>query len=93
MKKGNRIAKGAIEFEESDGILAGFHLVGFTICEDEKQALFVMFPASTAKGLTKEENKTFFFLRPNRGMEQIEKLESLILDAYDDMVKINRIKA
>jgi hypothetical protein len=32
IKRGNRVANAAIEFEESDSILAGFHLVGFTIC-------------------------------------------------------------
>jgi hypothetical protein len=46
MKKGNRVAKAAIEFESQDGFLSGFHMVGFTICDDHEKVLFVLFPAS-----------------------------------------------
>lgn len=94
MKKGNRIAKAAIEFEESDSFLAGFHLVGFTICDDTEKGLFVLFPASIVKamannlGTTKADTKTFFFLRPSNE-NQLEKLETLILDRYDEMMKFN----
>jgi len=80
MKKGNRVAKAAIEFEE--GFLTGFHLVGFTICDDEQKGLFVLFPASIVK--RNDETKPFFFLRPLQE-EQIGELESLILDVYDSM--------
>ena len=82
MKKGNRVAKAAIEF--SDGVLAGFHLVGFTICDDAEKGLFVLFPASIIK---KEDggSKPFFFLRP-RNENQIGELETAILDTYDSMV-------
>lgn len=81
MKKGNRVAKAAIEFEE--GCLKGFHLVGFTICDDKEKGQFVLFPASIVK--RDEETKPFFFLRPEND-EQIGQLEELILDTYDSMM-------
>lgn len=81
MKKGNRVAKAAIEFEE--GFLNRFHLVGFTICDDKEKGLFVLFPASIAK--RNDESKPFFFLRPD-DQGQLAELESLILDTYDSMV-------
>ena len=82
MKKGNRVAKAAIEFD--DGVLAGFHMVGFTICDDKEKGLFVLFPASIVR---KDENgatKPFFFLRPDND-EALGKLESAILDVYESM--------
>jgi len=86
MKKGNRVAKAAISFDE--GILAGFHLVGFTICDDEQKGLFVLFPASIVKRINKDgsdgETKPFFFLRPSSD-EQIGQLEASILDVYESM--------
>jgi len=84
MKKGNRVAKAAVEFESNDGLLAGFHLVGFTICDDAEKGLFVLFPAVNTKDKD-GGNRTFFFLRPNAD-DQIEKLESQILDVYDSMI-------
>lgn len=86
MKKGNRVAKAAIEFESTDGILAGFHLVGFTICDDSQKGLFVLFPAvNTKSNDDSKENRTFFFLRPS-GENQIADLEEKILDQYDSMI-------
>ena len=82
MKKGNRVAKAAIEFDA--GILAGFHMVGFTICDDKEKGLFVLFPASIVR---KDENgatKPFFFLRPN-SEDDLVKLEDMILDVYQSM--------
>jgi len=82
MKKGNRVAKAAIEFD--DGVLAGFHMVGFTICDDKEKGLFVLFPASIVR---KDENgatKPFFFLRPDND-EALGKLEEAILDIYESM--------
>jgi len=82
MKKGNRVAKAAIEF--TDGVLEGFHMVGFTICDDKEKGLFVLFPASIVR---KDENgatKPFFFLRPDND-EALGKLESAILDVYESM--------
>lgn len=87
MKKGNRVAKGAIEFDstnESEALLSNFQLVGFTICEDKEKGLFVLFPASIVK--KNEESKPFFFLRP-KTEDALSKLESAILDVYDDMTK------
>lgn len=82
MKKGNRVAKAAIKFD--DGVLKGFHMVGFTICDDKEKGLFVLFPASIVR---KDENgatKPFFFLRPdNEG--DLGKLEEAILDVYESM--------
>lgn len=83
MKKGNRVAKAAIEFESTDGLLSGFHLVGFTICDDAEKGLFVLFPAVNNQN-EKGEKRTFFFLRPSEE-NQIGKLESLILDVYESM--------
>lgn len=84
MKKGNRVAKAAIQFEE--GFLKGFHLVGFTICDDAQKGLFVLFPASIVK--REEETKPFFFLRPETE-QQIGDLEALILDTYETMTAFN----
>lgn len=80
MKKGNRVAKAAIQF--TDGVLAGFHLVGFTICDDKEKGLFVLFPSSIVK--REDSTKPFFFLRPdNEG--KLEELETAILDQYEGM--------
>ena len=84
MKKGNRVAKAAIEFY--DGVLKGFHLVGFTICDDKEKGLFVLFPASIQKRGEQEESRPFFFLRPGDGNASLAELESAILDVYDSMV-------
>lgn len=84
MKKGNRVAKAAIEFEPNDGLLAGFHLVGFTICDDpEKDGLFVLFPAVNAHNKD-GDGRTFFFLRPSQE-NMIRDLEEKILDVYESM--------
>ncbi len=85
MKKGNRVAKAAVEFDE--GLLTGFHLVGFTICDDKEKGLFVLFPSSPTKRTGHDgevESKPFFFLRPSNDT-QIATLESAILDVYDSM--------
>ena len=82
MKKGNRVAKAAIEFESGDSFMAGWHMVGFTICDDREKGLFVLFPASIVK--RENETKPFFFLRPGND-EQLNQLESLILDTYESM--------
>jgi hypothetical protein len=84
MKKGNRVAKAAIEFGSNDAPLSGFHLVGFTICDDKEKGLFVLFPASIVR---KDENgatKPFFFLRPDTD-DALSKLETAILDIYESM--------
>jgi DNA-binding cell septation regulator SpoVG len=87
MKKGNRLAKAAIEFSSEDGVLAGFHLVGFTICEDADKGMFVLFPASIVK--KNENNKPFFFLRPGAD-DLLQKLQDSILDVYESMTALNR---
>jgi hypothetical protein len=84
MRKGNRVAKAAIEFDE--GFMNGFHLVGFTICDDKEKGLFVLFPASIAK--RNEQDKPFFFLRPSNEL-QLGQLETLILDTYESMTAFN----
>ncbi len=91
MKKGNRIAKAAIEFEEHDSFMAGFHLVGFTICDDPAKGMFVLFPASIAKRDGQEDARTFFFLRPSNPARLAE-LEHLILDTYENMISFNNPK-
>lgn len=103
IKKGNKVAKAAIEFEKSDGFLAGFLLVGFTICNDPSKdngGLYVLFPTSIAYKTSSDSNienpaknnriatKPFFFLRPGND-EQLGKLESLILDTYENMITFN----
>lgn len=80
-KKGNRVAKGAIEFA-GENALAGFQLVGFTICDDEKKGLFVLFPSSIVK--REETSKPYFFLRPS-AEGQLDKLQDAILDVYESM--------
>ena len=81
IKKGNRVAKAAIEF--SDGVLKGYHLVGFTICDDPEKGLFVLFPASIVK--RHDGEKPFFFLRPS-AEGQLADLEAAILDQYESMI-------
>jgi len=82
MKKGNRVAKAAIEF--NDGVLKGFHLVGFTICDDKEKGLFVLFPASIVNKDEDGKTKPFFFLRPEKE-EDLGILETAILDVYESM--------
>lgn len=82
MKKGNRVAKAAIEFDE--GALAGFHMVGFTICDDKEKGLFVLFPASIVRRDETGATKPFFFLRPEND-EALGRLEEAILDIYESM--------
>lgn len=86
MKKGIRVAKAAIEFDNPEEILSGFHLVGFTICDDPVKGLFVLFPANTVKAEGKE-TRNYFFLRPDNPI-LMEKLEAKILDVYEDMIKL-----
>ncbi len=85
MKQGNRVGKAGIEFESSDGCLAGFTLLGFTICEDPDR-IFVLFPAAITNKKDNEtgSNRPFFFLRPSTN-ELLTKLEGEILDIYESM--------
>ena len=83
MRKGNKVASAAIEFEE--GMLKGFHLVGFTICDDPQKGLLVLFPANQVKK-TSGENQTYFFLIPNDD-SRITELETAILDVYEKMTE------
>lgn len=83
-KKGNRVAKAAIEF--SDGALAGFQLVGFTICDDSEKGLFVLFPSSIIKRET--DTRPYFFLRPSTD-DGLDNLQNAILDVYETMVGFN----
>ncbi len=84
-KKGNRVAKAAIEFD--DGALNGFQLVGFTICDDKEKGMFVLFPSSIVK--REESSKPYFFLRPS-AEGQLDKLQDAILDVYEAMTGFNR---
>ena len=82
LKQGNRVGKAAIEF--TDGVLKGFHLVGFTICDDPaKGGTFVLFPATTAGGKREgEKERPYFFLRPENPILLAE-LQTLILDEFE----------
>lgn len=92
MKQGNRVGKAAIEFEPTDGHLAGFHLLGFTICDDEQKGMFVLFPAVVPSRRDQQDknerssssNRPFFFLRPS-SPDTLDKLENEILDIYESM--------
>lgn len=88
MKKGNRVGRAAIEFDKNDGVLAGFYLVGFTICEDPVKGVFVLFPSTFT---TEGDKRQFYFLRPFEETKEtkgslLEKLENDILDVYDSMI-------
>ena len=87
IKKGNRLASAAIEFESQDSLLAGYHLLGFTICEDvEKNEIFVLFPSNTTIDKRTGEKRTFLLLRPeNRDL--IQQLEDQIINVYESMVE------
>ena len=84
MKQGIRVGKGALEFQ-GEGPLEGFHLVGFTICDDPQKGMFVMFPmAKTGVGDAskgKGESRNFFFLRPDNP-ERLDTLQNQILDVF-----------
>jgi len=88
MKKGNRVAKAAIEFESHDKPLQNFHMVGFTICDDKEKGLFVLFPASIVRKDDSGATKPFFFLRPESD-EDLTNLEEAILDIYESMTGFN----
>jgi len=83
LKQGNRVGKAAVEFTE--GVLQGFHLVGFTICDDPaKGGLYVLFPSTTAGGKREgDKERQFFFLRPDNPI-RLDDLQQLILDEYED---------
>lgn len=89
IKKGNRVGKAAVQF--TDGLFAGFHMIGFTICEDKDRGLYVLFPSSTIKPRNEsnrqmdEKARPYFFLKPDNP-DLLDKLETAILDAYDKMV-------
>lgn len=85
MKKGIKVAKAAIEFGDEDSPLSGFHLVGFTICDDVSKGLFVLFPANVIKEEGKD-TRTYFFLRPGSNQD-LEKLENAIIDSYETMIE------
>jgi hypothetical protein len=87
-RKGNRVAKAAIEFQdETDGLMKGCQLVGFTICDDTEKGLYVMFPSSITKR-EQGDTKLYFFLRPVvDGF--LGRLENAILDTYESMVAFN----
>lgn len=89
MKQGIRVGKGAIEFKNPNGVLDGFHLVGFTICDDPAKGMFVMFPMSKTNPNTKGkeeggysgQQRNFFFLRPDKP-ERLDDLQDQIIDVY-----------
>lgn len=84
MKQGNRVGKAAIEFTE--GPLQGFHLVGFTICDDPtKGGLFVLFPSTKTSPKDGEKERNYFFLRPDNP-NLLHELETAILDIYEGPV-------
>lgn len=86
MKAGNRVAKGAIEFNDEDCILFGAHLVGFTICEEDDNPgnYFVMFPASEQKK-SDGTSKPYYFLRGSAAT--MERIEDKIIEAYESVIK------
>ena len=86
MKKGIKVAKAAIEFTEVGSPLEGFHLIGFTICDDPVKGLLVLFPANVIKEENKE-TRTYFFLRPGNNTN-LERLEDAIIDAYENMMDL-----
>ena len=90
IRKGIKVAKAAIEFGPEDSFLAGWHLVGFTICDDPSKGLYVQFPANTEKDAEGKRKPPFHFLRNTE--EHVSKLETLILDVYEDMVALNKPK-
>lgn len=89
MRQGIRVGKAAIEFT-GDGPLKGFHLVGFTICDDpQKNNRYVMFPMAktnpTSGGReSNQQGRNFFFLRPERA-ELLDELQDAILDVYESV--------
>jgi len=83
MPKKFKVGRAAIEFESSDGILAGFYLVGFDIMVDDKNQTYVRFPSSV--NISKAGSRSiWYFLRGNA--EILEKLEHEILDVYETMI-------
>lgn len=88
MRQGIRVGKAAIEFT-GEGPLKGFHLVGFTICDDpQKNNQYVMFPMAktnpTERAGSQGQSRNFFFLRPERP-ELLDELQDMILDVYESL--------
>lgn len=83
-KDGNKVAIAALEFSD----FPGYQLQGFTICEDQKKGLFVLFPAARNKNKETGQIKMWYFLRPtgDNKEEMIDKLEQQILDVYEAMI-------
>ena len=81
IKKGNRVGRAAVKFNNPP--LKGFHLVGFTICDEPGKGLFVLFPSSKSKSGDKDFN--YYFLKPD-DPTFVENLEQKILDIYESMV-------
>ena len=94
MKQGNRVGKAAVKF--TSGCLAGFHLVGFTICvDDSDKGMFVLFPAATSERPaggrdtdSNERKRQYFFLRPD-DPTLLDRLEDEIINAYKAAVGFN----
>lgn len=87
MAQGVRVGKAAIEFT-GEGPLNGFHLVGFTLCYNrQNNNRFIMLPMAKTNprernGSVSNQNRTFFFLRPDRP-ELLDELANQIWDVYD----------
>lgn len=86
MRQGIRVGKAAIEFR-GEGPLNGYHLVGFTICDDTaKGKRYVMFPmAKGSMGRDEATQRNFFFLRPDKP-EMLDDLANEILDVYESLI-------
>lgn len=86
-KKGNRVGQAAIEFmDESDDFMRGSQIVGFTICDDPKDGLFVLFPSTTINN-EKGKRQYYFIWQLVPGF--IDNLQTAILDAYESMIGFN----
>jgi hypothetical protein len=84
IKRGNKLANAAVEFGRDDGILAGLSLTGFTICVDDNDELFVLFPNIPIERKDGEK-RVFFLLKPTDGnMDLIDGLEEKVLEAFEN---------
>jgi hypothetical protein len=80
-----KLAEAELHFEDGDGVLAGFKLIGFSVWERIGGSRNVTFPARSYA--VNGERRSFALLRPaTDGVGGQERLRDLVLEAYAESV-------
>jgi hypothetical protein len=75
-----KLADAELHFDDSDGVLAGLKLIGFSVWERRTGGRNVTFPARLYS--INGERRSFALLRPRMDTSQQYRLRDLILEAY-----------